>query len=54
MRCLRVHEAGITNTHGLTSPGALGWIVMAISGALMKDHLTWMSSLFSFMWSSSY
>lgn len=38
----------------LTSTTALGCTVTAVSGALMKDQWIWMSSLFSFMWSSSY
>lgn len=41
-------------TYGLTSPGAWGWILMAVSGAQVKDHVIWMSSLFSCMWNCTY
>lgn len=43
-----------TKTYGLTSPGVWGWILMAVSGTWVNDHLIWMSSLFSSMWNSIY
>lgn len=44
----------MTKTYGLTSPGVWGWILMAVSGTWVNDHLIWMSSLFSSMWNSIY
>ena len=43
----------VLTMEALTCTGALDWTVTAVSAAWMKDHLIWMSSFFSFMWSSS-